>query len=559
MTSPRQAMPFRLAHSSMQLALRLWPEETRDWGHALAAELYEIERPFEALWWAIGGLMLFSRASASHFLAWLKLPAGARLSAGSSPLETETPILPKRSRLFTAAVLVATAAIFFLPHSREAVSTVRATWQGYYHPLLDSDRRTLEQLAARAERENDTRTLAFVALTMPRPGDGMRLADKAVSLDPSFTWIYASRFYRPEDVPQPPEWLARLHASDPDNAFVYLANADAMVQPRYRAMLAHRTPAPQEIESALANDPQWLAQMESAFRAPRYNNYLRKHWELIRYEWDRDPALSPAIIGYGLWSHRIPDLRNLQIFAKIEIQHAHQALSGGHPDQAASILQEVDGFGSRMSEQAESNFERLVALDLSRQAREELRDLYSATGRAREASDASARLQEIENRRRTFVSLPYLAQSDSLRQEAMLFQSFAILLCVCGVIMALSFLLLELRPRSFPQRRAAWQRILCRTADYAPASFLILSFAFLMSFLPIAQLFAHYRSASASIDTFREISGTLWGLMEVPSSVQNTLDPPFFWWFLTTVLVVLAALLLFRLFTRNRTMPQPTP
>jgi len=80
MTLPQQAMPFRLAHSSLQLALRFWPEESRDWGNALAQNSTKIEKPFEALRWAIGGLMLFSRASASHFLTWLKLPAGARLS-----------------------------------------------------------------------------------------------------------------------------------------------------------------------------------------------------------------------------------------------------------------------------------------------------------------------------------------------------------------------------------------------------------------------------------------------------------------------------------------------
>jgi hypothetical protein len=316
MTSPQQAMPLRLAHSSLQFALRLWPEESQ---------------------WALGGLMLFSRATASHFLDWLKLPAGARLAAASLPLGADTPILPKRSRLFTAAVLVAAAAIFFLPHSREAVSTVRATWQGY-HPLLDNDRRTLEQLAARAERETDARTLAFVALTFRESDQSVRLADKAVSLDPSFTWIYASRFYRPADVPQQPEWLARLHAFDPDNAFIYLTAADAVAQQHVSAMLAHRTPAPQEIESALANDPQWVAQMESAIRAPGYNNYLGKHWELICYEWDRDPSLSPAIIGYGLWSHRIPNLHYLKIFANLEIRRAQQALSDGHPDQAAGIL-----------------------------------------------------------------------------------------------------------------------------------------------------------------------------------------------------------------------------
>jgi hypothetical protein len=241
MSAPQQAMPFRLAHSSLQLALRFWPKETRDWGHALAAELHEVERPFEALQWAVGGLMLFSRASASHFWAWLRLPAGARLPGASLPLGIDAPILPKRSRLFTAAVLAATALLLFLPHSREAFSTVRATWQGY-HPLLDNDRRTLEQLAARAERENDARTLAFVALTLRDADQNVRLADEAVSLDPSYTWIYASRYYRPDGVAQQPEWLARLHAFDPGNAFLYLTAADAIAQQHVSAMLAHGTP-----------------------------------------------------------------------------------------------------------------------------------------------------------------------------------------------------------------------------------------------------------------------------------------------------------------------------
>jgi hypothetical protein len=560
MPAPQKSMPFRLAHSALQIALRIWPEESRTWGQALAAELDEIEKPIEALQWALGGLMLFTRASASHFLAWMKLPVGSRLSAASLPLGTDAPILPKRSRLFTAAVLIATAALAFLPQTQEAVSTVRATWQGY--ELWNADRRTLEKLAVRAEKEKDARTLAFVALTMPQPELGMRLADKAVSLDPSLTWIYASRFYRPEDVPPPPEWLARLHASDPGNAFIDLSTADAIVQPLYMALVTHGTPPPQQIEFALASDPQWVAQMETAVRAPRYHNYLFKHWELICYVWERDPSLSPAIVGYSLWAHRIPNLLNLRSFTNIEVHRARQAFADGHPDQAGSILQEIDGFASRMSQQAETDIERLIALELSRLATQEFKNLYAATGRAREASDASARLQEIEKRQQAFRSTSaaaYPFDSHSFLQQAFLFQICAILLFVCGVLVALSFFLLEIRPRSLPPRRVAWQSIICRTADYAPASLLILTFSFMASFIPIAHLFAQYRSASASIDRFRELSGTLWGLMQIPLAFERILDPPLFWLLLTTALVVIAALLLFRIFSRTRPAPRAAP
>ena len=65
--------------------------------------------------------MLFSRASASHFLAWLKLPAGSALPTGVS-----VAVLPKRSRLFTVAILLATAVVVCLPQGREAISTYSA-------------------------------------------------------------------------------------------------------------------------------------------------------------------------------------------------------------------------------------------------------------------------------------------------------------------------------------------------------------------------------------------------------------------------------------------------
>src|SRR6266480_756726 len=57
MTSRQPSLPFWLAHASLQLARRLCPEESRDWRHALAAGLDEIEKPFEALRWATGGIM----------------------------------------------------------------------------------------------------------------------------------------------------------------------------------------------------------------------------------------------------------------------------------------------------------------------------------------------------------------------------------------------------------------------------------------------------------------------------------------------------------------------
>jgi len=559
MTTPRQSMIVRSAHWSLNLALRFWPEESRHWGHALAAELNEIENPIEALHWALGGLMLFARASASHFLAWLKLPAGSRLSPASLPPGIAAPILPKRSRLFTAAVLAATALLLFLSQSRQAISLVNASWHGY--EISSADRRTLANLAVRAEKEKDARTLAFVALTLHPPEQAMLLADKAVALDPSLTWIYTSRFYRPDDVPQSSEWTVRLHAFDPGNSFINLFIADAIVQPRYKALLTHGTPSPQQIESALASDPKWMDQMETAFRAPRYEGYLRKHWELISYAWNRDPSLSPSIIGYGLWSHRIPNVLNLMTFTSLKVHRAQQARTAGHPEQTEKILAEIDSFGHRMQEQSQTDIERVVGLGLERLAEQEFKTLYAATGREAEAKSASAgviHLEELQNSFHSPSMAAYLTEREKFPGYALLFQVTTVLVFLSALAVALSFLLLELRPRSSARRRAGWQRILCRTADYAPASLLFVCSAFLLSFLPFARLFAGYRGRQGTAATLRSLSSTLWELEQFPSLVRNLFQYSFFWWLFTATLVALAIFVLVRGFYRT-TPAAPSP
>jgi hypothetical protein len=560
MIALRQSMIARLAHSSLRLALRFWPEASRHWGHALAAELDEIENPLEALHWALGGLMLFARASASHFLAWLKLPAGSRFSPASVPPGIAAPILPKRPRLFTAAVLAATALLLFLSQSRQAISLVNASWHGY--EISSADRRTLANLAVRAEKEKDARTLAFVALTLHPPEQAMLLADKAVALDPSLTWIYTSRFYRPDDVPQSTEWIARLHAFDPDNSFIDLFTADAMVQPRYAGLLAHGTPSPQQIESALASDPQWVAQMEAAFRAPRYDGYLRKNWELISSAWNRDPSLSPSIIGYGLWSHRIPNVLNLKTFVSLKVHRAQQARTDGHAEQAEKILAQIDSFGNRMQEQSQTDLERIVGLDLERLAAQEFRTLYTETGQEVKAQGASARVQQLRELQQSFSNLSmavYLTEREKLPGYAFLFQITTVLVFLSALAVALSFFLLELRPRSSARRRPGWQRMLCRTADYAPASLLFVCAAFLLSFLPFARQFAGYRGEQGTATTLQSLSSTLWELEQFPSLVRNLFQYSSFWWFFTFALVALAIFILVRGFYRAApTAPSPS-
>lgn len=180
MSSHSQPMLLRFASAALRATLRVWPEKSLPWGQALAAELHDIRQPSEALRWTLGGLVLFARSAVSHFMDWLKLPAGARLSA-NSPVTGKGPLRPRHPRLFTTGVLLATALVFLLPQSQEAFSTIAASWRAYGNS--DSDLRALERLGQRAEKENDARTLAFVAMSLPHSDRATAFANRAVALD----------------------------------------------------------------------------------------------------------------------------------------------------------------------------------------------------------------------------------------------------------------------------------------------------------------------------------------------------------------------------------------
>jgi hypothetical protein len=555
MSSPQQSMPFWLAHSSLQLALRLWPEGSRDWGQALAAELDEIEEPFEALQWALGGLMLFSRASASHFLAWLKLPAGSRLSAASLPLGPDAPILPKRSRLFTAAVLVATALLLFLPRSREAISTVRASWNGYRG--YSSDVRALRNLAALAEKERDARTLAFVALATPDANRAMALADHAVAIDPSLFWIYANSTCHPRCAPLTKDRLDLLLSADPDNAFPELVAARVISEPLFQRLIFHHSPTQTEFETSFAADPQWIAHMERAFRAPRYDSYVNRLWQLTREVWNQHQDLSASVIFNTLWARSFPDVTSIRLYGNHLVQNAQEASAAGRPDEAESLLKRVDDFGHRMSEQCENDFERMVGLSLSYQATKEFRNLYQSHGMERQAQEAAHQLQDVDGRieeslRHSFRP-PSPAQLRFFDRRAFLVQLSAVLAMLFAIAAAFSLFTLELPLGRRGQQRIRLRRAICVAADWAPTALLFGCVALLWLFRPYAEILRSARNLGSASQAWHSMHFEgLFTLSATLGALEEPFTPVHLWQAFICALVALALFVLVRGFLRHK-------
>jgi len=550
-SSQANSLTARFARWVLAYAIRYWPEENRAWGLALAAEIDETGSVFETVRWLLGGIMLFTRSVLSSAWKWMKLPAGGALPGGADGPEGSS-LLPRRSRVFTAAVLAAAALLLALPEGREAIRTVVASWHEYQQS--DSDARTLEQLADRAEKEKDASTLAFAALSTRDPKQAEALTERAAALDPKLVWVYGSRNHRADYDPPQAEWLARLEAADPDNAVPYLLEAYALDPSSFRTLHQHEAPKDADFE-AVESDSKWMALMERAYDAPRYDSYFQSHYRLTRAVWNREKNLSPAIVLSGLWSHAIPSLLNLTMFADVKIHEAQKARASADLKRAESLLDEVDAFGIRMADGSATDIEKLIAWVISRNANKEMAVLYSSSGKTEDERRVTARLDQIEDRfkeMRPAHNPATSAGAQTFRRKAILVQGFGTLAVAAGFAALAAILLLELFPRRIRSAKPIWLRAASLVADYAPAVVLIACSAFLVSFLPFQRVIAEYRASNYVLPNEERLMDAMWGLFEIPQYVTGLNATVSAWTFVTVALSALLLFVLVRGFYRMR-------
>lgn len=489
--------------------------------------------------------MFFARSVLSSTWAWLKLPAGSSLP-GSATGGVGGPPMPKRSRLFTAAVLAVAAALLLLPEGRDAIRTVTASWLGFV--MTDSDDRTLSKLAARAEDDKDVATLAFVALSPARDATRAKekriskLVEETVALDPSFIWIYGAKNHRPDFYPAQEEWLKRLQAADPENAVPLLLEADALAGQKISTLRNdHRYPTEKDLEK-LGDDSEWMGVMGRACAMPKYDSYFSRHQQLMRTVWDRDPSLPPEIFLDSLWSHAMPDLHLLRIYTKVKLDEADKARASSDFKQAEAMARGVAAFGARMMTSSGAVIEELIAVAISRMADNELAAIYAAEGKTAEAQKAIAHSNELEQTVKTRFAHDAPGRVERIRtlhREAALVQGFAILGGIALVATVVGVLLVELWPGKKRGRTRLWRRALCFAADWAPTTLLIASGAFLASFLPFRRVFADFRISSYQLTDEQRVTDAVWGLVEVPQRLLGYDAAVSFW---SALIVALSAL-----------------
>jgi len=555
MSAPQNSLLTRMAVSSVDLAVRYWPESSRRWGQALLAEMGEISEPSAALSWAAGGIVLFFRAVLSHLFDWMRLPAGRRFSVPPTLPDGKGPQFPKHSRLATAVILLGAVALLLLPIGREARNTVAASWRGFH--LSAGDRRDLEKIAEKAEKQKDARGLAFVALSYPDPNLAIQFADRAVALDPSLVWIYASRYYggESEDFSRIAERLKLVQKSDPDNAFVHLMSAFAEGEPLVRKSIAKAAWTPEGSGETLGSDKEWMKEMETAFSAPKYDGYYRRHEELVREGWKRNPNLSPGLVGIGLWVRSVPDALQVQTYGDLRVEQALRTGSAGKVDDAKAMLSEITELGTRMSGADPTPFVQILGFGLTKRGLEGFEKLYRAEGQTREATETDARLKEVEASADGRVHSYMGWRSDvmnAVRRKALVVQLSAILSILFAVTVVLSLLALEAGTAFRWKESGMGRRIACRVADYGPALFLMSSVVFLWSFRPFAAIFAQYRASE--VPNLEGI-GLFWELFIIGNAnpLRYFYEPYHRWLIVTVALAAIAVVVIVRGLLRGKT------
>ena len=83
-------------------------------------------------------------------------------------------------------------------------------------------------------------------------------------------------------------------------------------------------------------------------------------------------------------------------------------------------------------------------------------------------------------------------------------------------------------------------------ADYAPATLLVSSSAFLVSFLPYARIFAEYRTSTRPLSEEHQMVEALWGLGAIPVRVLSSSYEVSFWLAVTLALSALAIFIVAR-------------
>jgi hypothetical protein len=115
------------------------------------------------------------------------------------------------------------------------------------------------------------------------------------------------------------------------------------------------------IDKGLSKDARWLAAMDQAIAAPRFDSYVIRHSELIRNVMNRQKIEKPSVAMLGIMETFLPSLSNFSTYMHVLLERGERAEYTGNWKAAEECYWRVAHFGERLRIQNQSDFEARFA------------------------------------------------------------------------------------------------------------------------------------------------------------------------------------------------------
>jgi hypothetical protein len=526
----------------------LWPSDSREWALAMQAELPQMESTQESLQWLAGGIM-------SLFKAWWN---GALYSGSNKEL---APV--KKPGILSALVTVAALALLLIPSANQGLRAVITSWQPQ-RDRFEAYQVQIQRLAREAESRGDAKTMAFAAIHFESRKDFVSLANKAVALDPSLTWIYSQGYQSDSWVPEARDWGTKLEAWDPGNGFAYLVKA----QIRNSELVRDGKWVRRSWGDAAKFDPQWMECGRKAMESPRYDSYYKRRIqfdrEVMRTHRLKDPYLVFRSLVPSLWATRWP----VYVYSQTVLDEAKAAVARGDKQTATRDAWAVAHFGELLRAQGATEWERVSSVEYLRPAYTILQPLLAAEGRSDEAAMLSQELETIKPGAPATLSSSW---PDDFGYGWGKAAGVAIDLGVASAVLfaiALLFAGIWLYAARFAPSMSsgAIYRMACRIGRYSPAGLLVSLAVLAASYRPVTDAVGAYLYYQSNWDPNGMFAhGALRSAVEAFSSVYYV--PGLFWpsprpshhatfWLIATVFVLTVTIIIARNIFNRTTRPK---
>ena len=367
----------------------------------------------------------------------------------------------------------------------------------------------LRKIEQSGDRQKYARTLAYVALHSRNDEQAVHAAEKAIALDPRFTWICArvshATYLMPGYDPHP--WIERLKAWDPQNALPYLLEASASTYGNWETRWSRYNAATPDLRRALAAEPSWRGPMEKAFAAERIDLYESQLFELNRQVLQEQGLDRPDLLMVAGLARPKLDLVSVQSFTDFLVKDVGEsAEKAGRPGEALAAYWTVVRFWERLNAGTDY-LSRWHIEKARREPYQQLTALLRREGRADEAATIEAALTPFPDDE--LIRERERAPGESVAKRAarivLISGVFLAVFAMVSLVWIISILILRWSP-SFSRAMNRVASVLC----FSPAALLLAALTFFLGFYPYAQPMKRFASAHEVTAAYSPFLHSLW-------------------------------------------------